>query len=146
MARTAEFGAGRTSKSEILEAEIPAPSLPCPFHRLGRSLQPVTPCQQQQQQQPPSLYRRFFLVVGRERAPPTLTKVSSSLRFSPMTSVLLSALEQKRSLIFCMHRKKSPRHRESFSREGNKAAALKRLWRATNLFTSKGLCVDYFAG
>lgn len=144
MARTAEFGAGRTSKSEILEAEIPAPSLPCPFHRLGRSLQPVTPCQQQQQ--PPPLYRWFFLVVGRERAPPTLTKVSSSLRFSPMTSVLLSALEQKRSLIFCMHRKKSPRHRESFSREGNKAAALKRLCRATNLFTSKGLCVDYFAG
>lgn len=65
---------------------------------------------------PPRPLPVFFPVASRRarhrRSPalhsPVGSLLSSSLRFSPMTSVLLSALEQKRSLIFCMHRKKSP--------------------------------------
>lgn len=54
-----------------------------------------------------------------------------------MTSVLLSALERKRPLIFCMHRNKSPPlpHHQSFNGEGNKGAGFK----PRNLFASKGL-------
>lgn len=77
MARTAEFGAGRTSKSEILEAEIP--SLSAPPRRPPPRLLPPPP------------------LAAHARAVP------SSPRFSPMTSVRSRAKKTLYLSLFSLH-------------------------------------------
>lgn len=77
MARTAEFGAGRTSKSEILEAEIP--SLSAPPRRPPPRLLPPPP------------------LAAHARAAP------SSPRFSPMTSVRSRAKKTLYLSLFSLH-------------------------------------------